>query len=72
MPLMREEELQWLRSLYHLLSRNPGASFSYTTSDDGVWLRFGEGRDAQINLGWTHDGARTALFEYLQKNRPAE
>ncbi len=72
MPLMREEELQWLRRLYHLLSSNPGAEFGYTTNDDGVWLSFGAGRNDRINLGFSHDSARTALFEYLQKHRPAE
>lgn len=72
MTLQREKELQWLRSLYLLLGRNPGAEFGYTTDDDGVWLRFGAGHNDEINLGWSNDSARTALFEYVQKNRPAE
>lgn len=68
MALLREEELLWLRDLYGVMSRNPDASFAYTTNDDGVWLTFGKGRDDRINLGWSHDSARTALFEYLQKS----
>ena len=61
-----DEKIQWLRDLYSLLTRNKNAEFSYTTSDDGVWLSFGEAKADSLNLGYDNDSARTAIFEFIK------
>lgn len=58
---MDDAKRKWLKKLLKLMQENPDAHFSYTTSDDGVWLSYGPGRNDEINLGFSNESAAQQL-----------